>query len=307
MSITIGIDVAKDKLDIYRSDKQFKTINNNETAILAYFRQFTDTSSVKIVVEATGKFHRLLVALLSNMGFAIMVVNPYQSRNFARAMNLICKTDKVDAKLLCLYGCKMDFKQSYVRTNEQEELDELSRRKDQLQGDLVREKNRLSGSRGSVAGSIKAHIKFLEESIKEVEQELEAKIEGDPELNNKLEILTTVPGIGKVSALYLLSYMPELGKLGRNQICALSGLAPVNRDSGTMKGKRSIQKGRLSVRKSLYMPILNAIRSNAKIKSFYLRLKEQGKPSKVALTACMRKMISILNQMIKNNTKWRVC
>jgi transposase len=304
MSIIIGIDVAKDKLDIYRSDKQFTTIINDEKHILNYCKQYSDASTVKIVVEATGKYHRLLVRLLSSHGFPVMIVNPYQSRNFARAMHLLCKTDKVDAKLLCIYGSKMDFKQSYIRSNDQEELDELSRRKEQLQSDLVREKNRVNGSRGSIAGSIKAHIKFLEESIKDIDEELESKVTEDKELNDKLEILTSVPGVGKVTAISLLSYMPELGKLGRNQICALSGLAPINCDSGTMKGRRSIQRGRLIIRQALYMPILNAIRNNPIIKVFYNRLKDAGKNGKVALTACMRKMIAILNLMIKNNTKW---
>lgn len=307
MIITIGIDVSKYKLDIWTSNKQFISINNDKKSIYAYFKQFKQGYSlVRVVVEATGKFHRVAHKSLCDMGFEVMVINPYQSRNFARAMNILCKTDKVDAKVLCMYGERMEFKQSLRRSDSQEELNELARRKAQLQQDLIREKNRLKGAHPATKGSIKRHIKFLEDAIESLDKELVENVVCEEETKKKLEILTTVPGIGKSSAILLLAYLPELGELSRRAVASISGLAPSNRDSGTMKGKRSIQKGRLEIRQSLYMPMLNAIRNNYKIRNFYQHLKSQGKEGKVALTACMRKLITILNLMIKNGTKWNI-
>jgi transposase len=308
MIITIGIDVSKHKLDIYSSNKQYDNIANKREAIYDYFRnlKLANNSEVRVVLEATGKYHRLAHEVLDLLGFKVMIINPYQSRNFARAMHLLCKTDKVDAKLLCLYGERMEFKESSNFSAEQEELLELARRKEQLQQELVRETNRLKVAHIRTEGSIKRAIKFFEEEIALVDEELVATTKKDEELNNKLEIMTSTPGIGKATAISLLAYLPEIGSLSRREVAALSGLAPVNRDSGTMKGKRSIQKGRGNIRHALYMPILNAIRNNPVIKKFYLHLKEQGKQGKVALTACMRKLITILNLMIKNGTKWHI-
>lgn len=309
--LTIGIDVSKSKLDFWTSENKFTTIDNDELSIVNYcnnkiFKSGSNFSQVRIVLESTGKYHRLAHKVLSSYGFEVMVINPYQSRNFSKAMNLTCKTDKVDAKMLCAYGQNMQFNKTKELDSDQELLMELSQRKYQLQGDLVREINRLKVAHKNLICSIEQHIVFLRQQITSVEQELEAMVSKNPVLKNKLEILTSAPGVGKALALTLLSCLPELGSVSRNQISALTGLAPINNDSGKSRGKRSIQKGRSKVRHSLYMPILSAIRSNPIIKRFYHHLKAQGKQGKVAITACMRKLITILNLMLKNNTKWNV-
>jgi len=310
--LTIGIDVSKSKLDFWTSENKFITIDNHESSIVDYCDKElkpyfgSKFSQVRIVLESTGKYHRLAHRILSSYGFEVMVINPYQSRNFARALNLICKTDKVDAKMLCEYGQTMKFNKITVPTAQQELLLELYQRKSQLQGDLVREVNRFKVAHKTLIKSIEQHINFLKQQIALIEQDLEIIVAKDPVLQNKLEILISVPGVGKVLALTLLSCLPELGSVTRNQISALTGLAPINNDSGRSKGRRSIQKGRSQVRQSLYMPILSAIRSNPTIKKFYQHLKSQGKQGKVAIVACMRKLITILNLMLKNNTKWNI-
>jgi transposase len=314
--LTIGIDVSKSKLDIQTSDNKFAVIGNNKTAITDYFKQFKEVKTIKksqaketkirIILEATGKYHRLAHHILFDMGLEVMVINPYQSRNFARAMNLNCKTDKVDAKMLCLYGQTIPFKNKKTLSPKQELLQELSRRKEQLLGDYVREVNRLKSAHQNLTAAIQQHIDFIKDRITDLDQELNNIVIQDSALKQKLEILTSTPGVGKTSALTLLSCLPELGLVSRRQISSLTGLAPINNDSGTSKGKRSIQKGRKQVRQSLYMPILNAIRNNHTIKKFYQHLKQQGKAGKVAITACMRKLITILNLMLKNNTKWEI-
>lgn len=310
--LTIGIDVSKSKLDFWTSENKFTTIDNEESSIVDYCNEMLGSdfdscfSQVRVILESTGKYHRLAHRILSSYGFEVMVINPYQSRNFARALNLICKTDKVDAKMLCEYGQTMRFNKSKEPNPTQELLLELHQRRSQLQGDLVRETNRLKVAHEFLLTQIKQHINFLKQQITTVEQELETIVEQDPTLQNKLEILTSAPGVGKLLALTLLSCLPELGTVSRNQISALTGLAPINNDSGKSQGTRSIQKGRPKVRQSLYMPVLSAIRSNPTIKKFYHHLKSQGKPGKVTITACMRKLITILNLMLKNNTKWNI-
>ncbi len=306
--IIIGIDVSKSKLDIWDSNNKFKVIDNQESAIADYFLSFKkDYSTVRIILEATGKYHRLAHQILSDMGFDVMVINPYQSRNFAKAMNLNCKTDKVDARMLCSYGQAMEFENTKVLDPEQELLVELSRRKEQLQGDLVREANRLKVAHKELINSIEHHINFLKQQISDIDNQLNEAVVNNPELKQKLDILTSVPGIGKISALTLIAQLPELGFVSRRQISSLTALAPINNDSGKMKGRRSINnKGRIMIRRSLYMPILSAIRNNPTIKKFYHHLKQQGKESKVAIIACMRKLITILNLMLKNNTKWNL-
>lgn len=310
--LTIGIDVSKSKLDLFTSENKFTTIDNDQSSIVSYCNKIlksdleTKSSKVRIILESTGKYHRLAHRVLSSCGFEVMVVNPYRSRNFARAMNLTCKTDKIDAKMLCAYGQTMQFNKTKEPNPEQELLLELSQRKSQLQGDLVRETNRLKVAHKALSCLVEQHINFLKQQITLVEQELETMVAKDSVLQNKLEILTSTPGVGKALALTLLSCLPELGSVSRNQISALTGLAPINNDSGKSKGRRSIQKGRSKVRQSLYMPILSAIRSNSTIKKFYQHLKAQGKQGKVAIVACMRKLITILNLMLKNNTKWEI-
>lgn len=306
MIITVGLDVSKKKLDAWASDKRFFEIANDKKNIISSFKQFKGSEkNVRVVMEATGKYHRLAHKTLTSMGFPVMVINPYQSRHFAHAMNIACKTDKVDAKVLCSYGQRMDFLETPANNDQQEILNELAHRKTQLQSELTREKNRLQGAHEFVKSSIEKNIKFLKKAIENIDKELEKQAKKDADIQKKLEILTSVPGIGTASALTLLANLPELGQLSRREIASLGGLAPMNCDSGTVAGKRSIQKGRLPVRQALYMPILSAIQNNLLIRDFNARLKANGKPGLVAATACMRKMLTILNHMLKHGTKWK--
>lgn len=307
MIITIGIDVSKSKLDIWTSKNEFGSINNDTNFILNYFNKFKEGySEVQIVLEATGKYHRIAHSVLANMGYKLMIVNPYQARNFAKAHNKFCKTDKVDAKVLCAFGQQMGFKESRLRSDKEEEILELSRRKTQLQDHLRIEKNRIKNSYPATESSIKDHIKHLEGAIKNIDKALECCVKRDKETEDKVAILESVPAIGKTSAISIIAHVPEIGTLSRREIAALTGTAPMNNDSGDRKGKRSIKRGRCHIRSSLYMPMLTAIRFNPTIKKFYNRLIENGKPAKVAITACMRKLITILNLMVKNNQKWNL-
>ena len=306
MIITLGIDVSKEKLDLCASQTKFETINNNARAIKTYFKKnLQDAEKVRIVMESTGKYHRLAHKLFYNLGCEVMIINPYQSRNFARSMNIACKTDKVDSKVLCLFGETHQFKVTKPMDETQEEMCELAGRREQLIQELIKEKTRLHGAHKRVVGSIKGHIRFLEQEIDKVDESFTHMMKSDSDLSNKMGILQSVPGVGVILSTSIIAHLSEIGTLSRGATGALAGLAPMNRDSGTMRGKRCIQKGRSSLRNSLYMPILNAIRNNEVIAKLYKRLSAAGKPSKVALTACMRKLLCILNAMIRENRKWQ--
>lgn len=305
MIITAGIDVSKDKLDICKSRDKFSTIDNNLRSIKKYFKtNFISGDEVRIIMESTGKYHRVAHKAFIDLGCEVMVINPYQSRNFARCMNISCKTDKVDARILCLFGETMEFKATKSMDEEHEELVDLSTRRNQLMDELVREKNRLHVAGSRSIRSIQRNIKFLEKELYSIEADIKDLTLSNSDLSKKVEILKSAPGVGDVLAHSIITYMPEIGTLSREATSALAGLAPMNQDSGTVSGRRSIKRGRKSLRDSLYMPILSAIRSNKVIKKMYDRLIDAGKPAKVAITACMRKLLCILNSMIRENRTW---
>jgi transposase len=306
MIITIGIDVSKDKLDICISQTKFTTIDNNLNSIKKYFASnLKGSDCIRIVMESTGKYHRLAHKTFSELGCGVMVINPYQSRNFARCMNISCKTDKIDARILCLFAETMKFEPANYMDQKHEEMLELSSRRTQLMQEYIKEKTRLHGAHAQVIESIKKHIKFLEQELKSIEEALKEQTLSDTNLCRKLEILKSVPGVGDVLAQTIITYLPEIGTLSREAVSSLAGLAPMNQDSGNSRGKMRIQKGRSILRRSLYMPTLSAAQSNVQIKKMYNRLIEAGKPAKVALTACMRKLLCILNAMVRENRTWR--
>ena len=305
MIITVGIDIAKDKLDIWTEQVKYMTIKNCATAIKTYFKaNLKDAEKVRIVIESTGKYHRLAHKTFHELGCEVMVINPYQSRNFARSMNIQCKTDKVDAKVLCMFGETIKFKATAPMDKTNEEMHELCGRRTQIMQELVAEKGRLHGAHKKVLKSIESHIKFLKNEIETIDEELKKITSDDDDLSRKSEILRTVPGVGPVLAMSVLTYLPEIGTLSRGETGCLAGLAPMNNESGTMRGKRSIKKGRKPLRDSLYMPIMNAVRHNDVLIKVYKRLIEAGKPCKVAFVACMRKLLCILNAMIRENREW---
>lgn len=302
MILTAGIDVSKDKLDIFYNN-QHVSIKNDQQSIKEYFSGISKSS--QIVLEATGKYHRLSHTVLTEMGFAVMVINPYQSRHFAKSLNINCKTDKVDAKILSLYGEKIGFTKTPPLTDTELHLQELMRHLDDLKKIKLELQARKRESRGFVNSSLDKAIASITEEIKATEKELDEAIDKDAALKEKVNLLLTIPGIGQTTAMSLICLLRELGSVNKRQIAALAGLAPFNNDSGKFKGKRMIKRGRHDVRTHLYMPILGAAtQHNPRLKNFYDHLIAKGKLKKVALTACMRKIIVWANAMLTTMTTW---
>lgn len=302
MILALGIDISKQKLDVYINGKSFEVRNEAKSIKKAFSKISRDT---RVVMEATGKYHRLTHQVLHEMGFLVMVINPYQSRYFARSMNVLCKTDLVDAKILALYGQRMDFKPSAPLTAVQLELQELSKHLSDLKKNRHNVRMHLEGAKGFISKSLKKTLKPIEKEIEATENQLKAIITSQEETNKRFELLQTIPGVGEKTALMLLSYLKELGTLNKRQIAALAGLAPINQDSGTMKGKRRIKGGRHDVRSGLYMPIVGAVTyHNPRLKAQYLRMVESGKLKMVALVACMRKLIIWANAILATGKKW---
>lgn len=307
MIIHIGIDVSKDKLDIYFSDTEsYQTIENDPKAVKNSFQSLTP-SGYKVVLESTGKYHRTCHRQLEELGFEVMLVNPYQARNFARAMNMQCKTDKLDAKVLSQYSQMMPSVSRFGMSKLEEEIQEITRHLDDLKKIRKELKCRQNDSTGFVKKSLDKSIKALDKEITSTSDELEKKINSSDELKNKSELLQSIPGVGKLTAHILISLVRELGSLSKVEVASLTGLAPMNWDSGTMKGKRRIGRGRHDVRRHLYMPILGSItKHNDRLKSIYQRMVKAGKPKMVAITACMRKLIVWANAILASGKKWEM-
>lgn len=300
--IAIGIDVSKHKLDIW-SNGQLITIENNELAIKSVFEPMD--RGAKIVMEATGKYHRLAHATLEFLGFPVMIINPFQSRHFAKAMKVLCKTDKVDAKVLSMYAERMEFKSTPTLDAEESELQELLRHLEDLKSTKVDLAARLEGAGKFIKESLERALKSIKKEISKTEDRIKQLIEESPKLKEAKKILISIPGVGTTTAAVLLGLLKELGTLSSKEVASLAGLAPMNVDSGTMKGKRHIRQGRHDVRSHLYMPVIGAAtKHNPVLKALYQRLVAAGKPGKVALTACMRKLVIFANAMLKKNEMW---
>jgi transposase len=303
MSVSIGLDIAKEKIDFYCEGKH-AVIPNDHESIKKYFTSI-DSSHHQVIMEATGKYHRVAESVLNELGFSTMVVNPYQSKHFANAMNLKCKTDKVDAKMLAEYASRMEFKATRCATQAQRNMQDLSRHLDDLKKFKIELQHRLKESSGFIAQSLEKTLEPVDQEIKATEEELKSLVKADEQLQKRMTLLLSIPGIGESTALSLLSYLKELGTISKREIAALSGLAPMNFDSGKHHGKRRIKGGRHDVRVHLYMPILDAAtQHNTKLKRFYTHLVAAGKPKKVALTACMRKLIVWANAILMTGLPW---
>ncbi len=302
--IAIGIDVSKSKLDIFYCEKSV-TILNTQKEIMDFFRNLALQGNCRVVLEATGKYHRLVHKLLVELNYDVMVINPFQSRHFAKAMNVICKTDAVDAKVLALYAEKMDFNNTVVQGVEELEMQELSRHIHDLKQIKLDLEARLRDSNGFIEKSLDKAIKCIKNQIQKAESKLDDLIANNDFLSAKCELLESIPGIGHRTAIMLLCNLRELGMLTKRQIVGLAGLAPINNDSGTFKGKRYVRGGRKDIRSSLYMPILGAAtQHNKRLKAFYEHLVATGKNKKVALVACMRKLIVWANSVLATSKKW---
>lgn len=302
----VGVDVGKGTLDIYiyELDRHWQT-SNDDKAISELVGQLNRFKLSRVIVEATGGYERSFVRACAAKGLPIVVAQPAQIRQFAFAKGVLAKTDKIDARIIALFGLMM---QPPVRPIESEKvrfIRDLLARKRQLSEARTQELNRLHKAPKTIAASHKRSIKHIEKELQWIESKLDKAVKDVEEWQETKDILSSVPGIGDGVIYTLLGELPELGTLTDRQIAALCGLAPFNRDSGNMNGKRRIRGGRAPIRTMLYMAMLCAIQHNPVMKNFYQKLVATGKHKKVAITACMRKMIVILNAMVKNKTMWQ--
>lgn len=303
--IFIGIDVAKDHLDVHvlPGDAAWRTPHDG-AGIDALTERLANIQPTLVVMEATGGLETQLASSLMGAGLPTVVINPRQARDFAKALGQLVKTDQVDAHCLSLFAERIRPAVRPLKGAEEQALSQLLARRRQLVEMRTAEQNRRGQMQGPARKNIGKHIEWLDQNIKDVDRDLGQAVKKSPAWKAREELLSSFKGIGKVSCFTLLASLPELGKLNRKQIAALVGVAPFNRDSGTMRGKRMIWGGRAAVRNVLYMAALVATRHNAVIQSFYERLLQAGKPKKVALTACMRKILTILNAMVRDNQPW---
>ena len=257
-----------------------------------------------VVLEATGKYERPAAAAIAALGIAVAVVNPRQARDFAKATGKLAKTDKIDAEVLARFAGAVGPRPSVLPDEEARALQAILTRRRQLLAMLVAEKNRLPMAPEAVARRIRAHARWLEKELDRADGDLDGAVEASTAWKENEALLRSVPGVGPVLARTLLAELPELGTLAPKRLSALVGVAPFNRDSGTLRGKREAWGGRAPVRASLYMGAPVATRYNPVLKQFYGRLLAAGKPKKVALVACMRKLLSILNAMMRDRAPW---
>jgi transposase len=257
-----------------------------------------------VVMEATGGYETSVATALVGAGFRVAVVNPRQIRDFAKATGRLAKNDRIDAQVIAAFGAAIEPEIVRLPDEDARELEALLVRRRQLVAMRVQEVNRLGLTQGLMRKNIKAHIDWLDKQIDRLDIDLTAALRSSPAWRAKDELLRSFKGVGRITSGTLLVALPELGQLDRRAIAALVGLAPFNRDSGVMRGRRSIYGGRSQVRTLLYMAATTAIRSNPVIRAFYEQLKARGKPHKVAMVACMRKMLTILNAMVRQSTPW---
>ncbi len=306
-AIYVGIDVAKAQLDVaVRPTDDRWVVPNDDAGIRQLMSQLTALEPALVVLEATGGLELSIVAALAAEESPVVVVNPRQVRDFAKATGKLAKTDALDAAVLAHFAEAVRPPVRPLRGAETQDLNSLTARRHQVMTMLVSEKNRLSAATTvAVRPRIEAHIAWLQRELDDLDKSLRKTLRKSPVWREKDDLLRTVPGVGEQLSLTLLAYLPELGTLDRRQVAALVGVAPFNRDSGTLRGRRTVWGGRARIRAVLYMGALAASRYNPIIRDFYQRLVAAGKPKKLALTACMRKLLVILNSMLKHRSPWR--
>ncbi|MDP2726430.1 MAG: transposase [Dehalococcoidia bacterium] len=302
----IGVDVSKSTLDVeVRPDGQRSSFPNKEEGINRLVSKLVKLAPALVVLEATGGLEMPVAIAMGCAGLPVAVVNPRQVRDFAKATGRLAKTDRIDAGILAHFGeaVKPDLRPLPDATAL--ELKEMLSRRQQVVGMITAEKNRLHTLRSPIRQHVQRHISFLKEELSRLDDELGDKLRQSPLWREKEDLLRSVPGVGPVLSRTILVDLPELGVLNRKEIAALAGVAPLNRDSGRFIGKRSVWGGRARLRATLYMGTLTAVRYNPVLRIMYQRLLAAGKLKKVALTACMRKLLTILNAMAKSGTYWR--
>lgn len=304
--IYIGIDVSKDRLDMaILGEKQAKQFSNTNDGIVQLVNAMLSLQPELIVVEATGGYQRAVVDSLFHAGLAVAMVNPARVRQFARACGLLAKTDKLDADLLAVFGERVQPKRYEGKNEAEKQLSALLVRRKQLEEMLKAEQNRLRTIAPSLRGSVERIIAMLKEEKKRIDEQIEQFLNEQKSWQEQREILSSAPGVGQVTTATLLADLPELGKMDRKKIAALVGVAPMNYDSGKKRGYRKTKGGRTDVRSVLYMSTLVATRYNPVIQAQYQQLLKRGKVKKVALTACMRKFLTILNAMVRDQQPFR--
>jgi transposase len=302
----VGIDVSKDKLDVaVLGEEQTKQVGNTTEGIGELTEQMQGLQPDLIVVEATGGYQRTVVDSLFRCGLAVAVVNPTRVRQFARACGLLAKTDKLDAQVLAVFGERVKPRLYEGKDEKERELSGMLVRRRQLEEMLKAEKNRQRTVQPSVQGSMKRIIAVLQAEKKAIEEQIQRFMQAQTEWQEERQILESAPGVGPVTTATLLADLPELGKLDGKKIAALVGVAPMNHDSGKKRGYRKTKAGRADVRSVLYMATLVACRYNPLIKVQYENLLKRGKEKKVAITACMRKFLVILNAMMRDRQPFR--
>jgi transposase len=302
----VGIDVSKAELEVaIMGRKKTKQFSNSKKGIQKLVSKLNEDNIRLVALEATGGYERKLMNAFQEAGLPVSMLNPTRVRRFAQAEGQLAKTDKLDAQVLARFACVMKPEVQKAKSETEQVLGDKIKRRKQLVGMLTTEKNRLGTAPEVNIDGIKHHIEYLDGALAEIEQEIEDLIANSPEHQNQIKITRTMPGVGPVTATTLAARMPELGNVNRQQIAALAGLAPVNKDSGGKKGRRHTFGGRSDVRCVLFMAALNASRSNPVIRKYYQKLLDNGKEKKVALTACMRKILVILNAMVRDQAVWR--
>jgi transposase len=303
----IGIDIAKETFDVYIDTScTYLHLDNSPDGHQQLLSVLSALRVKLVVMEATSRYHSLLAAMLTLQGFAVAVVNPRLVKNFARATGTLHKTDPNDARLICEFGRRMEPEVRATPDEQTQRLAGMVTRRRQLVENRAMEINRhKSCDDVAISASLKRHIDWLKAEIKDADDDIDRQIRTMPLWKEKVKLLEEVKGIGPTTMAVLLSMLPELGALSRHKISALVGVCPYAHDSGKMKGKRCIWGGRSAVRSVLYMATLTAVRYNPTIKAFFERLTGRGKVFKVAITACVRKLITILNAMLRDNKEWR--
>lgn len=302
--MNVGIDVAKDTLDVCTSANEAFRCANDLDGIESLVKRLKALPVERVVLEATGGYEAPLVAGLAAAALPVIVINPRQVRDFAKASARLAKTDQIDAAVLVAFAQAIQPEVRPLKDEQTRALEAVLTRRRQLVGMLAMERQRLQIASAVVRKELRAHIVWLIKRIKDIDRDLTGLLRESPVWRERENLLGAVKGVGQQTILSLCASLPELGRLNRRQLAALVGVAPFNCDSGTLRGKRRCWGGRANVRAVLYMAALSAVRCNPVLRTFYQRLVAAGKPKKLALTACMRKLLSILNAMVRDNAAW---
>jgi transposase len=307
--IFVGVDISKDHLDVFLCPvNQYFRVNNNTNGLEEILNKLSEYDVVRIACESSGGYEKLLIRTLSQAGHFVWLVEPKRIKSFIASEGIKAKTDKIDASMIALFAQQKELpEQTRIKIPKKNEelLKALVRRKNDLTGMVVKEKTRLAHPQVEFCQKkIQQHINFMSDQIKELEKEIEELINSDDDWKHKQEVITSIPGAGKGTAATLIAFFSELGSIGNKQVAALLGVAPYVNESGNFKKKSVVKEGRPIPRKMLYMPTLSAVQHNPDFKIFYSRLREEGKPAKVAIIAVMRKFIILANVLLSENRMW---